>query len=74
LRVNGKPVAHFGITGSWETYTVTVPAEVVSAGVNYFELIHTWLVAPFDRTNGESSDQRPLAVAYDWLCLSPLDK
>jgi hypothetical protein len=73
LRVNGEPIGRLGLTRSWETYTVTVPGEVVSAGVNRLELRHTRLAAPFDQTGGGSSDRRPLAVAYDWFCFSSPD-
>jgi hypothetical protein len=70
LRVNGETVGHFGLSAGWQTYTVTVPGEVASAGVSRLELRHSRLLAPFDQTGGGSSDRRPLAAAYDWLCFA----
>ncbi|MGB9872924.1 MAG: hypothetical protein ACPLYD_14860 [Anaerolineae bacterium] len=71
--VNGETVGHFRLGGDWQTFTLTVPGEVVSAGISRLELRHSRLLAPFDQTGGGSSDRRPLAAAYDWLCFSPLD-
>jgi hypothetical protein len=71
LYVNSQPIARFRMSRVWETYTAVLPEAALSeTGVNRLEWVHSRLVAPFVQTGGNSSDQRPLAAAYDWLCVS----
>lgn len=70
LRANGRTVGQFSMSPTWAEYSAAVPASLLSSeGVTAVDLIHARLAAPFTESGGASSDRRPLAAAYDWLCL-----
>ncbi len=70
LQASGRTFARFSLSSTWIEYTATLPASLLpTPGVTQVELIHTQLETPFAATGGASSDHRPLAAAYDWICL-----
>lgn len=71
VRVNGQPAGHFSLGQAWAEHTVAVPTILIPAQeTTVIELIHIRLATPFVETGGTSSDRRPLAAAYDWICLA----
>lgn len=72
VSVDGQPVAEIELVQDWREYTFTIaPEQVNGADITTIDLHHTILEAPYERTQGGSSDQRQLAAAYDWMQFVP---
>ncbi len=72
LRVNDVEITALPVLETWKTYTATIPATVIEAGEpTEIQFVHTVLLSPYERTQGESPDERPLGAAYDWMVIEP---
>jgi hypothetical protein len=69
VSLSGQPLDELALSRTWSEYSLSVPASVVSEGVTALELVHAQLASPYDESGGSSSDRRPLAAAYDWICM-----
>jgi hypothetical protein len=66
--VNGQRVADLPIGGGWNDYAFDLPADVISADrLTTIDLVPAKRLSPQELTNGQSSDQRPLAAAVSAL-------
>lgn len=71
LYINGKYIANLALKRTWETYTVITPAEFFAfEKVNELKFVHKFVAVPFKESGGISADQRQLAAAYDWICIT----
>ncbi len=65
VTANGTQVADFSIGQGWSNYVFELPVSAVaSAAVTNFSFVYTRADSPNRLTNGQSQDQRVLAVAY----------
>jgi hypothetical protein len=71
--VNGQPVARLELNETPQVYQFDLPASALPTdGSTLIELAHTRLLSASERTNGQSDDKRPLAVAYTWFEFTPI--
>jgi hypothetical protein len=72
LRANKQVIGQISVHQDWTEAEVKLPSDLIVPGqIITLELIHTTMHSPFDQTAGASSDTRPLAAAYDWICFTP---
>ena len=72
LAVNGQVVRTLPIGQGWAAYDVAVPATLLRAqSINVISLRSSRAVTPVHQTSGQSTDARPLAVAYTTFALAP---
>ncbi len=73
ISLNNRHVADLSIGEGWAEYRVEMPAEVIPTdGWSTFTLAFSRSASAFERTNGQSEDRRPLAVAYDAITFAPV--
>jgi hypothetical protein len=66
--LNDQRVADLPIGGGWNDYTFDLPAAMISADqLTTIDLVPAKRLSPQELTNGQSSDQRPLAAAVSAL-------
>jgi hypothetical protein len=66
ITMNGHPVSELSLTANWAPYEVDIPSTVIRYGLNELTLHFSYLASPQD-VLPESSDQRTLAVAVDYV-------
>jgi hypothetical protein len=66
VMMNGHPVSELSLTANWAPYEVDMPSTVIRYGLNELTLHFSHLASPQD-VLPESSDQRALAVAVDYV-------
>jgi len=72
IEANNVAIATLPMPETWAVYSATIPTAVIWAGEpTQIEFSHTILLSPYERTQGESPDQRALAAAYDWIVIEP---
>ncbi len=73
LRVNSQHIATLSMLERWKPYTTTIPSAVIEEGKpTLIQFVHKNLRSPHAKTQGSSSDERPLGAAYDWIAINPL--
>jgi hypothetical protein len=68
ITMNGHPVSELSLTANWAPYKVDIPSTFIHYGLNELTLHFSHLASPQD-VLPESSDQRILAVAVDYVKL-----
>jgi hypothetical protein len=59
------------LTKTWTEVVWALPQDLVTEGeILTLHLAHSARLAPFEATDGSSSDRRELAAAYDRLCVT----
>jgi len=72
VEVNEETITTLPMPEAWTVYTATIPASAIRAGdATHIRFSHAALLAPSERTGGESTDERPLGAAYDWVVIEP---
>jgi len=72
LRANKQMIGQVSVHQDWTEAEVKLPSDLIVPGqIINLEFIHTTMHSPFAQTAGASSDTRPLAAAYDWICFTP---
>jgi len=72
VEVNEETIAVHPMPEAWTVYTATIPASTIRPGeATHIRFSHAALLAPSQRTSGESTDERPLGAAYDWVVVEP---
>jgi hypothetical protein len=66
ITMNSHPVSELSLTANWAPYKVDIPSTVIRYGLNELTLHFSYLASPQD-VLPESSDQRTLAVAVDYV-------
>jgi hypothetical protein len=66
ITMNGHLVSELSLTANWAPYEVGIPSTVIRYGLNELTLHFSYLASPRD-VLPESSDQRTLAVAVDYV-------
>jgi hypothetical protein len=66
IKMNGHPISELSLTANWAPYEVDIPSTVIRYGLNELTLHFSYLASPQD-VLPESSDQRTLAVAVDYV-------
>ncbi len=75
LAVNGVDVAALPMSETWAIYTTTIPAAAIPIGeATAIQFDHATLLSPHEKTGGESTDQRSLGAAYEWVIVEPCSK
>jgi hypothetical protein len=69
LALNGTDVETVRLDPDRRAYTVYVPRDLWRPGANELALAFAYAERPHD--HGGSADERPLAVAFDWLEIVP---
>lgn len=69
IRLNGLVVAKVFLARGWHWYRFDVPKSAVHAGRNYVQFFYDYAETP--KSRGQSSDDRPLSVAFDSLQALP---
>jgi hypothetical protein len=72
ITMNGHPVSELSLTANWTPYKVDVPSTFIHYGLNELTLHFSHLASPQDMLP-ESSDQRILAVAVDYVKLEQVN-
>lgn len=67
LWVNGELIDTQNVGQGWTEVTFNVPGDLLDAEIDVIGLEHALVESPFEASGGSSSDQRRLAVAYDWI-------
>jgi hypothetical protein len=66
IMMNGHPLSELSLVANWTPYEVEIPSTVIRHGLNELTLHFSHLASPQD-VLPESSDQRTLAVAVDYV-------
>jgi hypothetical protein len=75
VEVNEETITTLPMPEAWMVYTATIPASAIQAGnATHIRFSHAALLAPSERTGGESTDERPLGAAYDWVVIEPCER
>ena len=75
LAVNDVDIAVLPMSETWTIYTTTMPAAAIRIGeTTMIQFNHASLLSPHKRTRGDSSDQRDLGAAYEWVMIEPCIK
>lgn len=73
--VNNQRVAALPIGNGWNDYTFDLPASVLTADApTTIEFVPTQRLSPQELTQGQSGDERPLAVAMTAIQFEPREK
>jgi hypothetical protein len=73
VSVNGQQIAELPMGVDWAEYHVEVPASFIpTAGRLTIALAASRSASAYERTNGQSEDRRPLAVAYEAITFTPV--
>jgi hypothetical protein len=73
LRINGRPAGSVEMTADFAVRTVLLTPDALRTGVNEIELSYSRTARPSSTLAG-SSDNRDLAVRYDWVELTPTSR
>lgn len=75
VEVNEETIAVLPMSEAWTVYTATIPAAALRSGrATHLRFSHAALLVPSRRTGGESTDERPLGAAYDWVVIEPCER